>query len=92
MNFRQMAFRVAGLTQPLSERPDYGTANRLQERVKLEHPERLKDWSNTSSGRDLLHLIKTLRGEMKKEDPKAIPYLLENLANSATESLLYIKS
>lgn len=84
-----MARRVAGLSQPLTERPDYGRgAGYLDDRASVPNPERLEDWRGTSAGADLLHLC----AELESAAPEALPHVLKNLANAANEVLLYVKS
>lgn len=84
-----MAARVAGL----SERPDYGrTSGYLDEPVDVREPKKLKDWVRTDDGMDLLHLVRSLQAEMKKDSPVEVPHLLKKMVNSASGVLSYIKS
>lgn len=89
MDIRSVAHRVAGLTQPISDRRDYGhTAGYLDEPAEAKD-ERLKDWTTTSDGQDLLFLLGEVR---KKATKKDLPQVLKHLSNAANEVILYLQS
>lgn len=89
VNIRTVAMRVAGLSQPLSDRRDYGhVAGYLDEPAEAKE-DRLKDWTTTSDGQDLLFLLGEVR---KKATKKDLPQILKHLSNAANEVLLYLQS
>lgn len=87
MDLKSVALRIASPSQPLSDRPDYGqTAGYLDEPLEAKE-ERLKDWTSTADGQDLLFLLGEVR---KKAGKKDLPQVLKHLSNAANEVMIYL--
>lgn len=80
------------LTQPLQERPDYGTTSAYLHEKELVNEEILSNWRNTEDGLDLIQSIQNFQLESQKDKPVRLPYILKDIILFSNNVLNNIKS